>query len=70
VHACYNPSTGAVKLNVKGTCPFTGAKTPITWSVQGPQGPPGPHGDPGTGGLDETYRGAEAASHAAMDSVL
>jgi hypothetical protein len=41
IHACYNPTTGAMHLNVKGTCPTTGQKTPITWNAQGPQGPPG-----------------------------
>jgi hypothetical protein len=32
IHACYNPNTGAVKLNVKTSCPAIGDKTPITWS--------------------------------------
>lgn len=41
IHACYNPTTGAVKLDVVGSCPATGAKTPITWSAQGPKGDKG-----------------------------
>ena len=41
VHACYNAKTGAVILNVNGSCPRTGDNTPITWSVTGPPGPPG-----------------------------
>jgi hypothetical protein len=53
IHACYNPSTGAVKLNVTGACPVTGSNTPITWAsqgLQGPQGVQGPVGDVGPQG--------------------
>src|SRR4051794_6820668 len=41
VHACYNPSTGSVRLNVTGSCPAKGDRTPITWSVTGPPGTAG-----------------------------
>jgi len=62
IHACYNPSTGAMKLDTKGACPLTGTKTPITWNAQGqpgpagqagpagPEGSAGPTGDPGAPG--------------------
>jgi hypothetical protein len=51
IHACYNPTTGAMSLDTKGACPARGKTTPITWNAQGPQGPPGPPGDPGTGAI-------------------
>jgi hypothetical protein len=44
IHACYNPTTGAVQLDVVGTCPKKGNTTPITWNAQGPKGDPGPPG--------------------------
>jgi len=53
VHACYSASTGAISLNVKGSCPARGKTTPITWNSQGPQGPKGdtgPQGDAGPPG--------------------
>jgi len=39
IHGCYNPNTGALKLNVTGTCPTTGKHVPITWNQTGPPGP-------------------------------
>jgi hypothetical protein len=56
VHACYNASTGAVILNVKGSCPSSGDTTPITWNAQGQPGPPGatgPQGPAGPGAFTE-----------------
>jgi hypothetical protein len=47
VHACYNPTTGAVKLDIKGVCPATGTKNPIAWNAQGQPGPAGAAGAPG-----------------------
>jgi len=47
VHGCYNPSTGAFKLNVAGGCPAKGDTTPISWNAQGPQGATGPAGPQG-----------------------
>jgi hypothetical protein len=66
IHGCYNPTTGALKLDTKGACPLTGAKTPITWNAQGPQGaqgtpgadgqqgPAGPQGRPGVFAVGST----------------
>jgi hypothetical protein len=51
IHGCYNPSTGAVKLLTKPSCPTTGAKTPISWNSQGVQGIQGVKGDNGAQGL-------------------
>lgn len=34
VHACYNAKTGAMHLNVTGSCPKTGQSTPIAWPTQ------------------------------------
>jgi hypothetical protein len=51
IHACYNPSNGNMQLNVKGTCPTTGDKTPITWNVTGPQGVEGVQGVQGNQGV-------------------
>jgi Divergent InlB B-repeat domain len=31
IHACYNPNKGTLHLNVTGSCPTTGQRTPITW---------------------------------------
>jgi hypothetical protein len=56
IHACYNPTNGNMHLNVTGTCPATGQKTPITWSVTGPPGPPGPPGTPGPPGAIAAYQ--------------
>jgi hypothetical protein len=56
VHACYNPVTGSVIMNITGACPKRGETTPITWNAQGPkgdtgaQGVPGPKGDTGAQG--------------------
>jgi len=47
INACYNPNTGALKLNVKGSCPTKGDKTPITWNQTGPQGATGATGSQG-----------------------
>jgi hypothetical protein len=47
IHACYNPTTGAVQLDVVGSCPKKGNTTPITWNVQGPRGDPGTNGSNG-----------------------
>jgi len=52
IHACFNPTSGALHLNVKGTCPTKGQTTPITWNAQGVaglQGPPGVQGADGRG---------------------
>ena len=46
VHACYNPANGNVQLKVSASCPASGATTPISWGVQGPQGVPGPAAKP------------------------
>jgi hypothetical protein len=35
IHACYNPTTGNVRLDVKGVCPSKGATTPISWAQRG-----------------------------------
>ncbi len=50
INACYNPNTGALKLNVIGHCPNKGAKTPITWDQTGPQGATGATGSQGPTG--------------------
>src|SRR4051812_10375226 len=50
ISACYNPTNGNMHLNVVGQCPTTGQKTPITWSVTGPQGLQGPQGPQGVQG--------------------
>jgi hypothetical protein len=61
VHACYNPSTGGMHLNVRGSCPAKGQTTPITWNATGPQGVPGqqgvqgPAGPPGPAGPGPIY---------------
>jgi hypothetical protein len=82
IHGCYNPSTGAVKLNVTGTCAATGTNTPITWNAAGqigPQGPPGGTGPQGQSGptgpgpFEETtghlYRKAVSTSGGACVAV-
>lgn len=51
IHGCYNPSTGAFKLQTKVACPATGAKTPISWNAQGIQGPTGNTGATGAQGV-------------------
>ncbi len=50
IHGCYNPASGAVKLNVQTSCPATGDAMPITWNAQGPQGPEGDQGPQGAAG--------------------
>src|SRR5580704_15064550 len=32
IHGCYNPNTGAFRLNVTGTYPTKGERVPITWN--------------------------------------
>ena len=50
LHACYNPTTGAMHLNVTGKCPATGQKTPISWNTTGTPGVQGPTGATGAAG--------------------
>jgi hypothetical protein len=50
IHACYNPNTGVVKMQVQPTCPRTGATTPVSWNVQGPPGDTGSDGPTGPQG--------------------
>ncbi len=55
IHACYNPKTGAMHLDVAGACPNKGPNTPITWSAKGPAGPPGSAG--ADGAFINTWKG-------------
>ena len=68
IHACYNPTTGAVKLDTKGVCPATGTKTPISWNAQGQPGPAGPKGDPGASGGHAYYAKQVNAINLAADA--
>jgi hypothetical protein len=42
IRGCYNPTTGAFGLDVKGVCPLKGKTTALTWNQQGPPGTPAP----------------------------
>lgn len=55
IHGCYNPSSGALKLDVVGKCPAKGMTTPITWNAQGPKGDPGQQGVPGPPGQTSEF---------------
>lgn len=51
IHACYNATSGAMKLlTATSTCPKS-ASTPISWNQQGAIGPQGAPGAPGAAGV-------------------
>lgn len=52
IHACYQSSTGALRV-VESGVPCRGGETALQWNQvgpPGPQGPPGPEGPPGPSG--------------------
>jgi hypothetical protein len=51
IHACFNPSTGAIRVRTASTCPSSGASTPLDWNAKGRKGSPGTPGAPGPASL-------------------
>jgi len=70
VHTCYNPSTGSVTLKVNSTCPSTGNKTPLNWSVAGVKGPTGDTGPMGQSPDENVVWTASVPAQAKHDSVV